>query len=112
MNRSAKLVLLAFLALASLLTWHWQHKAGRDGARPGLKLVVFGPSSWDTFAPGAPEATVNQVTQALDDRFRAEHPEVGTIVHDARGPVSDGLARLRNAQVDAHVAPRRRLLGR
>jgi len=71
-------------------------------AAPALadkKLVIFGPSSWDTFAPGAPEEVVKQVTDDLDAKFKAKHPEVTEIVHDSRGTISDGLARLRNAQL-------------
>lgn len=94
---STALTLFAVLLLAAVLGWRWQNKSAQQ--LPGVKLVVFGPSSWDTFAPGAPEAKVNAVTSALDQRFRLEHPEVGSIVHDSRGSVSDGLARLRNAQV-------------
>lgn len=62
-------------------------------------LVVFGPSSWDTFAPGAPQEVVDAVTRELDSRFMAAHPEVTEIVHDSRGTVADGLARLRNSQL-------------
>lgn len=42
---------------------------------------------------------VSAVTRAFDEKFRAAHPEVADIVHDARGQVADGLARLRNAQL-------------
>jgi raffinose/stachyose/melibiose transport system substrate-binding protein len=62
------------------------------------RLVIFGPSSWDTFAPGAPERVVSAVTAALDAGFQRQHPEVTQIIHDSRGTVADGLARLRNAQ--------------
>jgi raffinose/stachyose/melibiose transport system substrate-binding protein len=62
------------------------------------RLVVFGPSSWDTFAPGAPEHVVSAVTAALDAAFQRQHPEVTQIIHDSRGTVAEGLARLRNAQ--------------
>jgi hypothetical protein len=62
------------------------------------RLVIFGPSSWDTFAPGAPERVISAVTAALDAGFRREHPEVTQIIHDSRGTVAEGLARLRNAQ--------------
>ncbi len=58
---------------------------------------MFGPSAWDSFAPGAPESVVNSVTEALDAGFKAAHPEIGRIVHDSRGPVAEGLSRLRNA---------------
>ncbi|MBK8021848.1 MAG: extracellular solute-binding protein [Chloroflexi bacterium] len=68
-------------------------------AQDGITLVVFGPSTWDTFAPGAGEEIVNQVTQELDAAFMAEHPEVTSIQHDARGTVADGLSRLMNAQL-------------
>src|SRR5580698_1125757 len=64
----------------------------------GQRLVIFGPSSWDTFAPGTPDHIVNAVTSALDAGFEREHPNVTQIVHDARGTVAEGLARLRNAQ--------------
>lgn len=71
------------------------------GVAPALaeKLVIFGPSSWDTFAPGSPEEVVQSVTEAFDAKFKAAHPDVTEIVHDARGTVTDGLARLRNAQL-------------
>jgi raffinose/stachyose/melibiose transport system substrate-binding protein len=64
----------------------------------GQRLVVFGPSSWDTFAPGAPDSVVNAVTANLDAGFKRQHPEVTDIIHDARGTVAEGLSRLRNAQ--------------
>jgi raffinose/stachyose/melibiose transport system substrate-binding protein len=63
------------------------------------KLVVFGPSSWDTFAPGSPEDVVKSTTDAFDAKFKAANPSVTEIVHDSRGTISDGLARLRNAQL-------------
>jgi raffinose/stachyose/melibiose transport system substrate-binding protein len=68
-------------------------------AQDGITLQVFGPSTWDTFAPGAGEDVVNRVTQELDAGFMAEHPEVTSIQHDARGTVADGLSRLMNAQL-------------
>jgi raffinose/stachyose/melibiose transport system substrate-binding protein len=68
-------------------------------AQDGITLHIFGPSSWDTFAPGAGEDVVNQVTAELDAGFIAEHPEVAAVVHDARGTVADGLSRLMNAQL-------------
>lgn len=67
-------------------------------AQSGQRLVIFGPSAWDTFAPGAPERVVNAVTAALDAGFERLHPEVTQIIHDSRGTVAEGLARLRNAQ--------------
>lgn len=85
---------LQTVAAGLLVSGIWFSPAVAD-----TKLVIFGPSSWDTFAPGAPEETVKQVTDALDAKFKAKHPEVTEIVHDARGTVSDGLARLRNAQL-------------
>lgn len=63
------------------------------------ELHVFGPSTWDTFAAGAPEEVVKKVTDDLDAKFMAKFPEVTKILHDARGTVSDGLSRLRNAQL-------------
>jgi raffinose/stachyose/melibiose transport system substrate-binding protein len=90
--------LALYLATLSL---HWiaQWKSSRSAGTGGVTLVVFGPSSWDTFAPGSPDAVVAKVTARLDGEFRAVHPEVTKIVHDSRGPVGDGLARLRNAEV-------------
>jgi len=64
-----------------------------------VKLVVFGPSSWDTWAPGTGEETVNQVTEEIDKGFMAENPYVVEIIHDARGTVSDGLSRLMTTQM-------------
>ena len=81
--------LLVFLAIALTLPG-----AGQCGQR----LVIFGPSSWDTFAPGAPERVIDAVTATLDTAFRRQHPEVTEIIHDARGTVAEGLSRLRNAQ--------------
>jgi raffinose/stachyose/melibiose transport system substrate-binding protein len=95
-------VILGVIALyLAALGWHWVHasKQGRASEGTGIKLVVFGPSSWDGFAPGAAEDVVARVTADLDARFRIEHPQVKQIVHDVRGPVADGLARLRNAEV-------------
>jgi raffinose/stachyose/melibiose transport system substrate-binding protein len=68
-------------------------------ASPGFaaSLVVFGPSQWDTLAPGASEDVVKQVTDELDSRFKAAHPDVTAITHNAGGTVTDGLSRLRNA---------------
>lgn len=63
------------------------------------RLVVFGPSSWDVLAPGAPEDVVESVNNHIDEGFMALHPEVTEIVHDSRGTISDGLARLQNAQL-------------
>ena len=85
------------LLAAAFAVWWVGRPASSDGG--GITLVVFGPSSWDTFAPGAPPETVKSVTDALDRRFLQQHPEVRTIVHDSRGTISDGLARLRNSQV-------------
>jgi len=63
------------------------------------ELHVFGPSTWDTFAAGSPEEIVKKVTDDLDAKFMAKFPEVTKVWHDARGTVSDGLSRLRNAQL-------------
>lgn len=94
--RRALVVAAVLVAAGAAVRW----ASGPSGAGDGkVRLVVFGPSSWDTFAPGAPPAAVKAVTDALDRRFLQAHPEVGAIVHDARGTISDGLARLRNAQV-------------
>ena len=101
MSFKALSILGAILAGLTALAVHWTHvwnlRSASQGA--GVKLVVFGPSSWDTFAPGATEDVVARVTGELDEKFKIEHPEVKYIEHDARGPVSDGLARLRNAEV-------------
>lgn len=71
---------------------------GGGGSESASKsLVVFGPSSWDTFAPGASEDVVNSVTKQIDDAFKAANPGVTQIKHDARGTVTDGLSRLTNA---------------
>jgi len=69
-----------------------------SAAQADQRLVIFGPSSWDTFAPGAPEPVISTVTASLDAGFRRQHPEVTQIIHDSRGTVAEGLARLRNAQ--------------
>lgn len=90
-KKSPALKISCLGALASL--------ALMSSAYAGEKLVVFGPSSWDSFAPGSPEEVVNSVTEALDAKFKAKYPDVTEIVHDSRGNVSDGLARLRNAQL-------------
>ncbi|UIJ83209.1 ABC transporter substrate-binding protein [Rhizobium leguminosarum] len=63
------------------------------------ELHVFGPSSWDSFAPGAPEDVVKKVTDDLDAKFMAKFPDVTQVSHDVRGTISDGLSRLRNAQL-------------
>ena len=64
-----------------------------------VKLVVFGPSTWDTWAPGTGEETVNSVTEQIDSGFMAENPYVVEITHDARGTVADGLSRLMTTQM-------------
>lgn len=81
----------AFVAMTLLL-------ALSSAAQADQRLVIFGPSSWDTFAPGAPEPVISTVTASLDAGFRRQHPEVTQIIHDSRGTVAEGLARLRNAQ--------------
>jgi raffinose/stachyose/melibiose transport system substrate-binding protein len=92
---------VAFVLCIGALSLHWMRtwQANRGFSAAGAKLVVFGPSSWDAFAPGAAETVVSQVTAALDQKFQLVHPELKNIVHDSRGTVADGLARLRNAQV-------------
>ncbi|SDN78955.1 ABC transporter substrate-binding protein [Ensifer sp. YR511] len=82
--------LFAALALTTALI------APSAGAK---ELHVFGPSTWDTFAAGSPEEIVKKITDELDAKFMAEFPEVTKVSHDARGTVSDGLSRLRNAQL-------------
>ncbi len=91
----------AFVLCIGALSLHWMRtwQANRGFSAAGAKLVVFGPSSWDAFAPGAAETVVFQVMAALDRKFQLAHPELKNIVHDSRGTVADGLARLRNAQV-------------
>jgi raffinose/stachyose/melibiose transport system substrate-binding protein len=89
------------LALLGALGWHWadyfRARAGQDHA--GVRLVVFGPSNWDTLVPGASAEVIAAAIGPIEDEFRRLHPEVGQIVHDSRGTVADGLARLRNAHV-------------
>lgn len=70
--------------------------AGGDPDQMGDSLAVFGPSSYDTFAAGASEDTVKQVTDEVDSAFQTAFPVVTTITHDSRGTTSDGLSRLRN----------------
>lgn len=76
-----------------------QTDAASEPQAEGIKIVLFGPSSWDTFAPGASEDVVKEVTKQIDDAFMAKYPEVTEIVHDSRGTVSDGLSRLMTAQM-------------
>jgi len=89
------------IALIAGLGWHWMQVFAKRAAeqREGVNLVVFGPSSWDTLVPGASPSELARVTQPLDEAFRREHPQVGSITHDSRGTVADGVARLRNAYV-------------
>jgi raffinose/stachyose/melibiose transport system substrate-binding protein len=96
----ARVILGAIALYLAALALHWVHvsKLSNASAGAGIKLVIFGPSSWDTFASGAAEEVVARVTNDLDARFEIEHPQVKQIVHDARGPIADGLARLRNAE--------------
>ncbi len=60
-------------------------------------LVIFGPSTWDTLAPGASEEVNAEVLQKLKDGFIAQHPEVTDITLNAGGTITDGLGRLNNA---------------
>ena len=60
-------------------------------------LVIFGPSTWDTLTPGAPEEVQNEVLAKLRDGFIAQHPEVTDVTVNSGGTVTDGLSRLRNA---------------
>jgi raffinose/stachyose/melibiose transport system substrate-binding protein len=101
LSGKSRFILSAIALYLAALTMHWAHVWQLRSASEvaGIKLVVFGPSSWDTFAPGAAEEVVARVTTDLDARFEIEHPQVTHIVHDARGPIADGLARLRNAEV-------------
>ena len=89
------------VGLASALVWHWvdYFRQGHAETLKGERLVVFGPSSWDTLIPGASQQQLSDIVGRFDQQFRAEHPDVGEITHDSRGQVSDGVARLRNAYV-------------
>ncbi|GEM_PF-1347341 len=101
MRPSSLLACVAGLALAGGLCVHWVnffHKRSLDRSA-GVTITVFGPSSWDTLIPGAPAEVKDPVVARLDAAFRLAHPEVGKVQHDSRGPVSDGVARLRNAYV-------------
>lgn len=60
-------------------------------------LVIFGPSTWDTLAPGASEQVQNDVLAKLRDGFVALHPEVTDVTINSGGTVTDGLSRLQNA---------------
>lgn len=60
-------------------------------------LVIFGPSTWDTLAPGASEEVNNEVLAKLKAGFIAEHPEVTDVTINSGGTITDGLSRLRNA---------------
>lgn len=60
-------------------------------------LVIFGPSTWDTLAPGAPDDVQAKVLATLRDGFIAQHPEVTDITVNSGGTITDGLSRLRNA---------------
>ncbi len=73
--------------------------ANSGKAEEGVTIVLFGPSSWDTFAPGSSEEVVKKVTDQIDKAFMEKYPEVTNIVHDSRGTVSDGLSRLMTAQI-------------
>ena len=77
--RRALVLAAVLVAAGAAVRW----ASGPSGAGDGkVRLVVFGPSSWDTFAPGAPPAAVKAVTDALDRRFLQAHPEVGAIVSE------------------------------
>lgn len=99
LKRHIRLIAAAGAAIA--LTWHWVDffRTGWADSAKGERLVVFGPSSWDTLVPGATQEQLDKIVGQLDAAFRREHPEVGEIVHDSRGQVSDGVARLRNSYV-------------
>lgn len=60
-------------------------------------IVIFGPSTWDTLTPGAPEDVQNEVLTQLKAGFIAQHPEVTDVTVNSGGTVTDGLSRLRNA---------------
>lgn len=95
----------AGLVLIGALGVHWGtffYDRAQDRAA-GVRLVVFGPSGWDTLMPGTPLKDSMPVIERLDIAFRERHPEVGQVVHDARGPVSDGVARLRNAYIAGNI---------
>jgi len=60
-------------------------------------IVIFGPSTWDTLAPGASEEVNAEVLQKLKEGFIAQHPEVTDVTLNAGGTITDGLGRLNNA---------------
>lgn len=93
--RTRNIVWPAALAGVALLAGCGGGASGSGAS--GSTLVVFGPSSWDTFAPGAPKAVIDSVTKKIDDAFKAKNPQITEIRHDARGTVTDGLARLTNS---------------
>ncbi len=83
--------LFAAVSTAALLT------AGLTLPAQAETLVIFGPSTWDTLAPGASEEVNAEVLQKLKDGFIALHPEVTDVTLNAGGTITDGLGRLNNA---------------
>ena len=83
--------LLAAVSTAALLT------AGLALPAQAESIVIFGPSTWDTLAPGASEEVNAEVLQKLKDGFIALHPEVTDVTLNAGGTITDGLGRLNNA---------------
>jgi len=96
--RSTVIIILTSVVIIGL-TLHWvkyfQTTANDETA--GEKLVIFGPSSWDILIPGADSETLTAAIKKINKGFREIHPETGRIIYDSRGPISDGVARLRNA---------------
>ena len=83
--------LFAAVSTAALLT------AGLTLPAQAETLVIFGPSTWDTLAPGASEEVNAEVLQKLKDGFIALHPEVTDVTLNSGGTITDGLGRLNNA---------------
>ncbi len=83
--------LFAAVSTAALLT------AGLALPAQAETIVIFGPSTWDTLAPGASEEVNAEVLAKLKDGFIALHPEVTDVTLNAGGTITDGLGRLNNA---------------
>lgn len=93
--------IVALLITAGLLLTACAPDEPDEEAEPDdeIRLVVFGPSQFDTIPGNTPESIHQDVHQFLTEGFQEEYPEVEEIVFDAQGEIADGVARTTNTQL-------------